>query len=55
MAASGLGRGSLLIALCLLLVLMPGRAEAFGAGNIPSIAQVLFNEPRPAENAVRKS
>lgn len=40
MASSGLGRGSLLLALCLLLVLLPGRAAAFGAGNIPSIAQV---------------
>ncbi|TQN70775.1 hypothetical protein CSHISOI_04657 [Colletotrichum shisoi] len=40
MASSGLGRGSILLALCLLLVLLPGRAAAFGAGNIPSIAQV---------------
>ncbi|KAK2772363.1 heterokaryon incompatibility protein het-c [Colletotrichum kahawae] len=40
MASSGLGRGSLLLAVCLLLVLLPGRAAAFGAGNIPSIAQV---------------
>ncbi|KAL0940857.1 heterokaryon incompatibility protein het-c [Colletotrichum truncatum] len=40
MASSGLGRGSLLLAFCLLLVLLPGRAAAFGAGNIPSIAQV---------------
>jgi len=40
MASSGLGRGSILLAFCLLLVLLPGRAAAFGAGNIPSIAQV---------------
>ncbi|GKT86748.1 heterokaryon incompatibility protein HET-C [Colletotrichum tofieldiae] len=40
MASSGLGRGSVLLAFCLLLVLLPGRAAAFGAGNIPSIAQV---------------
>ncbi|OLN92138.1 hypothetical protein CCHL11_01640 [Colletotrichum chlorophyti] len=40
MASSGLGRGSVLLTLCLLLVLLPGRAAAFGAGNIPSIAQI---------------
>ncbi|KAI0484110.1 heterokaryon incompatibility Het-C [Xylariaceae sp. FL0804] len=37
--ASG-GGGGILLALMLVLVLMPTRAAAFGAGNIPSIAQV---------------
>lgn len=33
-------RGSWLLALCVCLVVLPGKAAAFGAGNIPSIAQV---------------
>lgn len=40
MASSRLGFGSLLLVICIMLVLMPGKAAAFGAGNIPSIAQV---------------
>lgn len=35
-----LPRGSWLLLFALCLVLLPGKAEAFGAGNIPSIAQV---------------
>lgn len=35
-----LGFGSTLLVLGLILVLMPTKAAAFGAGNIPSIAQV---------------
>lgn len=43
MASSGLRWGpatSMLLVLCVMLVLLPGKAHAFGAGNIPSIAQV---------------
>ncbi|OTB04112.1 hypothetical protein M426DRAFT_36987, partial [Hypoxylon sp. CI-4A] len=32
--------GSLLLTMAIILVVMPGKAAAFGAGNIPSIAQV---------------
>lgn len=34
------GWGNALLVLALLLVVLPGKAAAFGAGNIPSIAQV---------------
>ncbi|KAL2144337.1 hypothetical protein VTI28DRAFT_9245 [Corynascus sepedonium] len=40
MAGLRFGWGSTLLALALLLVVLPGKAAAFGAGNIPSIAQV---------------
>ncbi|KAK4108647.1 heterokaryon incompatibility Het-C [Canariomyces notabilis] len=40
MAGLSMGWGSTLLVLALLLVLLPGKAAAFGAGNIPSIAQV---------------
>ncbi|KAK8094102.1 heterokaryon incompatibility protein Het-C [Apiospora hydei] len=40
MGAPKLGFGSMLLVLAIVLVVMPGRAAAFGAGNIPSIAQV---------------
>jgi hypothetical protein len=40
MAFPRLECGSMLLVLGIILVLMPGRAAAFGAGNIPSIAQV---------------
>lgn len=40
MAATRLGFGSMLLVLGIILVVMPGQAAAFGAGNIPSIAQV---------------
>ncbi|KAH8677936.1 heterokaryon incompatibility protein Het-C-domain-containing protein [Xylariales sp. PMI_506] len=40
MALPKLGFGSFLLVLGIMLVMMPGRAAAFGAGNIPSIAQV---------------
>jgi hypothetical protein len=40
MAGLRMGWGSVLLALGLLLVVLPGKAAAFGAGNIPSIAQV---------------
>ncbi|KAG9501185.1 hypothetical protein J7337_006869 [Fusarium musae] len=33
-------RGSWLLLIAVCLILLPGKAEAFGAGNIPSIAQV---------------
>ncbi|KAK3371493.1 heterokaryon incompatibility Het-C [Lasiosphaeria ovina] len=36
----GMGCGSMLLVLALILVVLPGKAAAFGAGNIPSIAQV---------------
>ncbi len=35
-----MGWGSALLVLGMLLVVLPGKAAAFGAGNIPSIAQV---------------
>ncbi|KAK6824748.1 heterokaryon incompatibility Het-C protein [Apiospora arundinis] len=40
MAASRFGFGSMLLVIVIVLVVMPGQAAAFGAGNIPSIAQV---------------
>lgn len=40
MPSFNLPRGSWFLVLCLCLVLLPGKAAAFGAGNIPSIAQV---------------
>ncbi|KAL2184843.1 heterokaryon incompatibility Het-C [Thermothelomyces heterothallicus CBS 203.75] len=40
MASLRFGWGSALLVLGLLLVVLPGKAAAFGAGNIPSIAQV---------------
>ncbi|KAI1652005.1 heterokaryon incompatibility Het-C [Daldinia loculata] len=40
MASYHLGSGSLLLIVAVILIAMPGRAAAFGAGNIPSIAQV---------------
>lgn len=40
MASSRFGFGGLLLIAAIILVVMPGRAAAFGAGNIPSIAQV---------------
>jgi heterokaryon incompatibility protein Het-C len=38
MAFSAFGKGSWLLAICLVLVLLPGKAHAFGAGNIPSVS-----------------
>ncbi len=40
MASTRMRWGSVLLLACLVLVLMPGQAAAFGAGNIPSIATV---------------
>ncbi|PNY29174.1 Uncharacterized protein TCAP_00906, partial [Tolypocladium capitatum] len=40
MSSVHLPRGTLLLVLCVGLALLPGKAAAFGAGNIPSIAQV---------------
>lgn len=40
MAGLRMGWGSMLLAVTLVLVLLPRKAAAFGAGNIPSIAQV---------------
>ncbi|KAL2213900.1 Het-C-domain-containing protein [Sarocladium strictum] len=40
MAFFAASRGCWLVAICLCLALLPGKAAAFGAGNIPSIAQV---------------
>ncbi|KAL2759460.1 hypothetical protein ACRALDRAFT_1039377 [Sodiomyces alcalophilus JCM 7366] len=36
----GRSRGSWFLVLCLALIILPGKAYAFGAGNIPSIAQI---------------
>lgn len=38
--ASLWSRGSVLLVLGICLLVLPGKAAAFGAGNIPSIAQV---------------
>ncbi|KAI1769811.1 heterokaryon incompatibility Het-C [Hypoxylon cercidicola] len=40
MSSSRFGPGSLLLIVVIILVVMPRKAAAFGAGNIPSIAQV---------------
>ncbi|KAK3320728.1 heterokaryon incompatibility protein Het-C-domain-containing protein [Cercophora scortea] len=40
MAGLNMGSGSMLLIFALVLVVLPGKAAAFGAGNIPSIAQV---------------
>ena len=40
MAGLRIGWGSVLLVLALVLVVLPDKAAAFGAGNIPSIAQV---------------
>lgn len=40
MGLSTWNSGSLLLIACLVLVVLPAPAAAFGAGNIPSIAQV---------------
>ncbi|OTB13437.1 hypothetical protein K445DRAFT_164526 [Daldinia sp. EC12] len=40
MASYRFGSGSLLLIIAVILIVMPGKAAAFGAGNIPSIAQV---------------
>lgn len=40
MPSLNLPRGSWILVLAICLVLLPGKAAAFGAGNIPSIAQV---------------
>lgn len=35
-----MGGASMLLVLAVILIVLPGKAAAFGAGNIPSIAQV---------------
>lgn len=40
MAISQVRWGTVLLVLGIVLVVMPGKAAAFGAGNIPSISQV---------------
>ncbi|EXL78648.1 hypothetical protein FOPG_07312 [Fusarium oxysporum f. sp. conglutinans race 2 54008] len=40
MPSFSMPRGSWLLLIAVCLILLPGKAEAFGAGNIPSIAQV---------------
>ncbi|KAK3387600.1 heterokaryon incompatibility Het-C [Podospora didyma] len=40
MTGFSVGSGSMLLVLAIVLIVLPGRAAAFGAGNIPSIAQV---------------
>ncbi|KAL2075707.1 hypothetical protein VTL71DRAFT_650 [Oculimacula yallundae] len=46
MAAGSLSFGSLIFVSCLVLLLLPSPAAAFGAGNIPSIAQIEGNNFR---------
>ena len=38
--STGLSSGSLILTILLVLVVLPSPAAAFGAGNIPSIAQI---------------
>ena len=40
MAGLRMADGNLLLVFALVLLVLPGKATAFGAGNIPSIAQV---------------
>ena len=40
MGSVRLPMGSMLMVFALVLIVLPGKASAFGAGNIPSIAQV---------------
>lgn len=40
MTSIRMGWGSVLLVFALVLVVLPGQAAAFGAGNIPSIAQI---------------
>ena len=40
MAGFRMTGGSMLLVFAIILLVLPGKAEAFGAGNIPSIAQV---------------
>lgn len=42
MPSFSMPRGSWLLLIAVCLILLPGKAEAFGAGNIPSIAQVSY-------------
>lgn len=46
MAAGSLSFGSLIFVSCLVLLTLPSPAAAFGAGNIPSIAQIEGNNFR---------
>ncbi|KFH44782.1 hypothetical protein ACRE_043970 [Hapsidospora chrysogenum ATCC 11550] len=51
MATAGWSRGSsLLLALAICLLVLPGKAAAFGAGNIPSVAQVEGHNWRHGED-----
>lgn len=43
MMLSFIQRHPWLLTLAIVLVFLPGKAAAFGAGNIPSIAQVRLN------------
>jgi hypothetical protein len=45
MPSFSMPRGSWLLLIAVCLILLPGKAEAFGAGNIPSIAQVSARPP----------
>jgi hypothetical protein len=45
MPSFSMPRGSWLLLIAVCLILLPGKAEAFGAGNIPSIAQVSYKSP----------
>lgn len=40
MAGFRMTSSSMLLVFAIILLVLPGKAEAFGAGNIPSIAQV---------------
>jgi len=40
MASHRAGWSSVLFVVCIVVIMMPGRVAAFGAGNIPSIATV---------------
>ncbi|KAF4982362.1 hypothetical protein FZEAL_1996 [Fusarium zealandicum] len=56
MPSFSMPRGSWLLLIAVCLILLPGKADAFGAGNIPSIAQVrleLYNHLLPSSSLTR--
>lgn len=52
MPSFSLPRGSWLLLFAVCLILLPGKANAFGAGNIPSIAQVRTDLPQLSQRSL---